>query len=173
VQVAALQQGATREAPASEKDEREPKEAAQKLPWKVRAPESTKAPCYPLRHIAGSLQGCVHPLHSHRLCQPMLWCSQASASLCAALQRLSNGSVHPEDEAGRVVELQELLEKQNFEVVQAKEHISALAASVAELEEDLGTARKDLIKSEEMSSKYQRDLREVRPCPLALHCPLQ
>lgn len=67
-----------------------------------------------------------------------------------------------------MVELQELLEKQNFEVVQAKERISALAASVAELEEDLGTARKDLIKSEEMSSKYQRDLREVSPCPLAL-----
>ncbi|TRZ12936.1 hypothetical protein HGM15179_014157 [Zosterops borbonicus] len=76
-------------------------------------------------------------------------------------RRLSNGSVHPDDEAGRVVELQELLEKQNFEVVQAKERISALAASVAELEEDLGTARKDLIKSEEMSSKYQRDLREA------------
>ncbi|KFW78581.1 Liprin-alpha-2, partial [Manacus vitellinus] len=90
-----------------------------------------------------------------------LWGSLASPSLCAALQRLSNGSVHPEDEAGRVVELQELLEKQNFEVVQAKERISALAASVAELEEDLGTARKDLIKSEEMSSKYQRDLREA------------
>ncbi|XP_075298849.1 liprin-alpha-4 isoform X2 [Opisthocomus hoazin] len=108
-QVAALQQGAVREAPAGERDEREPKEPAQKLPWK----------------------------------------------------RLSNGSVHPDDEAGRVVELQELLEKQNFEVVQAKERISALAASVAELEEDLGTARKDLIKSEEMSSKYQRDLREA------------
>ncbi|KAM6311170.1 liprin-alpha-4 isoform 2-T2 [Podargus strigoides] len=108
-QVAALQQGATREAPVGERDEREPKEPVQKLPWK----------------------------------------------------RLSNGSVHPDDEAGRVVELQELLEKQNFEVVQAKERISALAASVAELEEDLGTARKDLIKSEEMSSKYQRDLREA------------
>ncbi|KAM6237119.1 liprin-alpha-4 [Porphyrio hochstetteri] len=108
-QVAVLQQGTTREAPAGERDEREPKEPAQKLPWK----------------------------------------------------RLSNGSVHPDDEAGRVVELQELLEKQNFEVVQAKERISALAASVAELEEDLGTARKDLIKSEEMSSKYQRDLREA------------
>uniref|UniRef100_A0A8C6YMS6 PTPRF interacting protein alpha 4 n=1 Tax=Nothoprocta perdicaria TaxID=30464 RepID=A0A8C6YMS6_NOTPE len=86
---------------------------------------------------------------------------QACTSLSAGLQRLSNGSVHPDDEAGRVVELQELLEKQNFEVVQAKERISALAASVAELEEDLGTARKDLIKSEEMGSKYQRDLREA------------
>lgn len=40
VQVAALQQGATREAPAGERDEREPKEPAQKLPWKVRAPET-------------------------------------------------------------------------------------------------------------------------------------
>ncbi|XP_068774247.1 liprin-alpha-4 isoform X3 [Struthio camelus] len=108
-QVATLQQGSVREAPAGERDEREPKEPAQKLSWK----------------------------------------------------RLSNGSVHPDDEAGRVVELQELLEKQNFEVVQAKERVSALAASVAELEEDLGTARKDLIKSEEMSSKYQRDLREA------------
>uniref|UniRef100_A0A8B9S9E3 PTPRF interacting protein alpha 4 n=1 Tax=Apteryx owenii TaxID=8824 RepID=A0A8B9S9E3_APTOW len=98
-QVATLQQGPVREVPVGERDEREPKEPAQKLPWKVRA--------------------------------------------------------------GRVVELQELLEKQNFEVVQAKERISALAASVAELEEDLGTARKDLIKSEEMSSKYQRDLREA------------
>uniref|UniRef100_A0A8C3RCD6 PTPRF interacting protein alpha 4 n=1 Tax=Cyanoderma ruficeps TaxID=181631 RepID=A0A8C3RCD6_9PASS len=89
------------------------------------------------------------------------WSIPISTCCFGALQRLSNGSVHPDDEAGRVVELQELLEKQNFEVVQAKERISALAASVAELEEDLGTARKDLIKSEEMSSKYQRDLREA------------
>lgn len=60
------------------------------------------------------------------------------------------------------MELQELLEKQNFELAQAKERLVGLAASVAELEEDLNTARRDLIKSEEMSSKYQRDLREVR-----------
>ncbi|KAH0618996.1 hypothetical protein JD844_018594 [Phrynosoma platyrhinos] len=76
-------------------------------------------------------------------------------------KRLPNGSVHADDEASRAVELQELLEKQNFELAQAKERIAALAASVAELEEDLSTARRDLIKSEEMSSKYQRDLREA------------
>ncbi|KAF7238998.1 Liprin-alpha-4, partial [Varanus komodoensis] len=81
--------------------------------------------------------------------QKMLW------------KRLPNGSIHPDDEASRAVELQELLEKQNFELAQAKERIAALAASVAELEEDLSTARRDLIKSEEMSSKYQRDLREA------------
>ncbi|XP_060628454.1 liprin-alpha-4 isoform X14 [Anolis sagrei] len=76
-------------------------------------------------------------------------------------KRLPNGSVHADDEASRTVELQELLEKQNFELAQAKERLVALAASVAELEEDLSTARRDLIKSEEMSSKYQRDLREA------------
>ncbi|XP_077695257.1 liprin-alpha-4 isoform X5 [Eretmochelys imbricata] len=65
------------------------------------------------------------------------------------------------ERTGRVVELQELLEKQNFELAQAKERLAGLVASVAELEEDLGTARKDLIKSEELSSKYQRDLREA------------
>ncbi|XP_069315743.1 liprin-alpha-4 isoform X9 [Eulemur rufifrons] len=65
------------------------------------------------------------------------------------------------DEAGRVEELQELLEKQNFELSQARERLVTLTASVAELEEDLGTARRDLIKSEELSSKHQRDLREA------------
>nr|XP_033773375.1 liprin-alpha-4 isoform X2 [Geotrypetes seraphini] len=76
-------------------------------------------------------------------------------------KQLSNGSVHPEDEESRVVELQELLEKQNGELGQTKDHLTSLAARVAELEEDLTTARKDLIKSEEMSSKHQKDLREA------------
>ena len=44
---------------------------------------------------------------------------------------------------------------------QARERLVTLTATVAELEEDLGTARRDLIKSEELSSKHQRDLREV------------
>ena len=50
---------------------------------------------------------------------------------------------------------------QNFELSQARERLVTLTATVAELEEDLGTARRDLIKSEELSSKHQRDLREV------------
>uniref|UniRef100_A0A8C8Y9R4 PTPRF interacting protein alpha 4 n=1 Tax=Panthera leo TaxID=9689 RepID=A0A8C8Y9R4_PANLE len=65
------------------------------------------------------------------------------------------------DDTGRVEELQELLEKQNFELSQARERLVTLTATVAELEEDLGTARRDLIKSEELSSKHQRDLREA------------
>uniref|UniRef100_UPI00398F7C8E liprin-alpha-4 n=1 Tax=Pristiophorus japonicus TaxID=55135 RepID=UPI00398F7C8E len=76
-------------------------------------------------------------------------------------KRLSNGSIDPNDEISRVVEMQELLEKQNFEVTQMKERLSTLSARVAELEEDLDTARKDLIRSEEMNNKYQRDIREA------------
>ncbi|XP_059866554.1 liprin-alpha-4 isoform X7 [Delphinus delphis] len=64
-------------------------------------------------------------------------------------------------DAGQVEELQELLEKQNFELSQARERLVTLTATVAELEEDLGTARRDLIKSEELSSKRQRDLWEA------------
>lgn len=69
---------------------------------------------------------------------------------------------------GRVQELQELLEKQSFELSQARERLVTLTAAVAELEEDLGTARRDLIKSEELSSRRQRDLREVGE---GLACP--
>nr|XP_005987665.1 PREDICTED: liprin-alpha-4 isoform X3 [Latimeria chalumnae] len=76
-------------------------------------------------------------------------------------KRLPNGSVHPDDEVSRVVELQEVLDKQNFELTQMKERLATLSARVSELEEDLDTARKDLIKSEEMNTKYQRDIREA------------
>ncbi|XP_070326768.1 liprin-alpha-4 isoform X7 [Odocoileus virginianus] len=65
------------------------------------------------------------------------------------------------EDVGQVEELQELLEKQNFELSQARERLVTLTATVAELEEDLGTARRDLLKSEELSSKQQRDLREA------------
>ncbi|XP_038946218.1 liprin-alpha-4 isoform X6 [Rattus norvegicus] len=65
------------------------------------------------------------------------------------------------DDTGRVEELQGLLEKQNYELSQARERLVTLSATVTELEEDLGTARRDLIKSEELSGKHQRDLREA------------
>lgn len=68
---------------------------------------------------------------------------------------------HDEDLA-KVIELQDTIEKQTKEQSQMKERITALSNRVAELEEDLDTARKDLIKSEEMNTKLQRDVREVR-----------
>ncbi|XP_048865995.1 liprin-alpha-2 isoform X2 [Brienomyrus brachyistius] len=76
-------------------------------------------------------------------------------------KRLSNGSLESADEASQVVELQELLEKQNFELAQMKERMSSLSSRVSEVEQELETARKDLIKSEEMNTKYQRDIKEA------------
>lgn len=76
-------------------------------------------------------------------------------------QRLSNGSIDSNDETAQLVELQELLEKQNYEMAQMKDRLAALSSRVGEVEQDAETARKDLIKTEELNSKYQRDIREV------------
>ncbi|CAG5927412.1 unnamed protein product [Menidia menidia] len=76
-------------------------------------------------------------------------------------KRLSNGSLETAREASQVVELQDLLEKQNYELAQMKERMSSLSSRVSEVEQELETARKDLIKSEEMNNKYQRDIKEA------------
>nr|XP_060463497.1 liprin-alpha-1 isoform X3 [Panthera onca] len=73
----------------------------------------------------------------------------------------SDGSLSHEEDLAKVIELQEILDKQSKEQSQMKERLAALSAHVAELEEDLDTARKDLIKSEEVNTKLQRDVREA------------
>lgn len=80
---------------------------------------------------------------------------------CLAPQRLSNGSIDSTDDTSQIVELQELLEKQNYEMAQMKERLAALSSRVGEVEQEAETARKDLIKTEEMNTKYQRDIREA------------
>ena len=42
-----------------------------------------------------------------------------------------------------------------------KERLEALSAHVTEMEEDLDTARKDLLKSTDVNRKLKRDIREV------------
>ncbi|XP_075712903.1 liprin-alpha-2 isoform X2 [Rhinoderma darwinii] len=76
-------------------------------------------------------------------------------------KRLSNGSIDSNDEASQMIELQELLEKQNYEMTQMKERLSSLSARVGEVEQEAETARKDLVKTEDMNTKYQRDIREA------------
>uniref|UniRef100_A0A8D2LMB1 PTPRF interacting protein alpha 2 n=1 Tax=Varanus komodoensis TaxID=61221 RepID=A0A8D2LMB1_VARKO len=76
-------------------------------------------------------------------------------------KRLSNGSIDSNDETSQLVELQELLEKQNYEMAQMKDRLAALSARIGEVEQDAETARKDLIKTEELNTKYQRDIREA------------
>ncbi len=50
--------------------------------------------------------------------------------------------------------------------------MASLCGRVAELEDDLDTARKDLIKSEDINSRLQRDLREVRAFERASYEPV-
>ncbi|XP_025028852.1 liprin-alpha-1 isoform X2 [Python bivittatus] len=76
-------------------------------------------------------------------------------------KRSSNGSLNHDEDLAKVIELQDVIEKQTKEQSQMKERITALSNRVTELEEDLDTARKDLIKSEEMNTKLQRDVREA------------
>uniref|UniRef100_A0A8C4K395 PTPRF interacting protein alpha 1 n=1 Tax=Dromaius novaehollandiae TaxID=8790 RepID=A0A8C4K395_DRONO len=76
-------------------------------------------------------------------------------------KRSSDGSLCHDENLAKVIELQDIIDKQNKEQAQMKERLTALSSRVAELEEDLDTARKDLIKSEEMNTKLQRDVRET------------
>lgn len=75
-------------------------------------------------------------------------------------QRLSDVSLGPEEDCGMDRDLQEAMDRQSKELLHMKERVATLCGRVAELEEDLDTARKDLIKSEDVNSRLQRDIRE-------------
>ena len=68
------------------------------------------------------------------------------------------------------MELQEIIERQLREQSQMEERLAALSAHVKHLEEDLDTARKDLLKSKNMNRKLERDVREVSDCSCVC-CP--
>ena len=76
-------------------------------------------------------------------------------------QRLSNGSIDPDSEVNRIIELQDTVEKQNSELTSTRTKLLELTNKCTELEESLTTTQKDLIKSQEQVVKLQRDLREV------------
>uniref|UniRef100_A0A8C1Q8I1 PTPRF interacting protein alpha 1 n=1 Tax=Cyprinus carpio TaxID=7962 RepID=A0A8C1Q8I1_CYPCA len=77
-------------------------------------------------------------------------------------KRLSDVSMGAEEDCGKDGELQEAMDRQSKELLHLKERVASLCSRVTELEEDLDTARKDLIRSEDINSRLQRDLREVR-----------
>ncbi|XP_055010750.1 liprin-alpha-1 isoform X4 [Boleophthalmus pectinirostris] len=80
-------------------------------------------------------------------------------------KRASDDSLSQEEDiappvVGKVGELQQVVDRQTADLGQMKERMAAMASRINELEEDLDTARKDLIKSEDMNTRLQRDLRE-------------
>ncbi|XP_055288737.1 liprin-alpha-1-like isoform X3 [Moschus berezovskii] len=77
-------------------------------------------------------------------------------------KRSSDGSLSHKQNLAKMSELQEVIDKQSREQSQMKERLAALSAHVRELEEDLDTARKKLLKSEEVNRKLERNVREAR-----------
>uniref|UniRef100_A0AAZ3QRU7 SAM domain-containing protein n=1 Tax=Oncorhynchus tshawytscha TaxID=74940 RepID=A0AAZ3QRU7_ONCTS len=74
--------------------------------------------------------------------------------------RSSDGSLSQEEDQGKVGELQEVVARQTSDLGQMMERMAAMTGRISELEEDLDTARKDLIKSEDVNTRLQRDIRE-------------
>lgn len=57
-----------------------------------------------------------------------------------------------------MIDLQDIIEKKSREQREMRDRLAALSAHVTELEKDLDTARKDLLKSEDVNVKLQRDV---------------
>ncbi|XP_061253747.1 liprin-alpha-1-like isoform X6 [Bos javanicus] len=75
-------------------------------------------------------------------------------------KRPSDGSLSHKEDVVKKMELQEIIERQLREQSQMEERLAALSAHVKHLEEDLDTARKDLLKSKDINRKLERDVRE-------------
>ncbi|CAH1786824.1 unnamed protein product [Owenia fusiformis] len=75
-------------------------------------------------------------------------------------KRLSNGSIDPDSEVNRVIELQDMVEKQNVELTNARTKLTELTSKISEFEENLATSQKELMKSQEQGVRLQRDLKE-------------
>ncbi|XP_052798888.1 liprin-alpha-1-like isoform X1 [Mya arenaria] len=75
-------------------------------------------------------------------------------------KRLSNGSIDPDSDVNRVIELQETVEKQNSELTNTRTKMLEMNNKLTELDESYTTGQKDLIKAQEQVVKLQRDLRE-------------
>ncbi|XP_062842575.1 liprin-alpha-4 isoform X3 [Trichomycterus rosablanca] len=76
-------------------------------------------------------------------------------------KRLPNGSIDVHDDSARSLELQELLDKANKDLAASRERGNTLNARVAELEGELTSVRKELLKNEEFNARHQRDIREA------------
>ncbi|KAK0042005.1 liprin-alpha-1-like isoform X3 [Biomphalaria pfeifferi] len=85
---------------------------------------------------------------------------ESSTTTSGLPKRLSNGSIEPDSEMGRVMDLQETVEKQNTELTSARTKILELNNKLTELDESFTTSQKELAKAQEAVNKLQRDLRE-------------
>ena len=79
---------------------------------------------------------------------------------------MSNGSIEPDSDVGRVIDLQETVEKQNSELTATRTKLLELTNKMSELDDNHNTCQKDLAKAQDQVIKLQRDLREVIMFPV-------
>jgi len=89
------------------------------------------------------------------------------ANVCVAfVQSLSNGSIEKPSTALNSLELDGIeaadsLSHLTTELSSAHEQIAELSTKVTDVEEALASSQKELIRSQELNTKLQRDVREV------------
>ncbi|XP_077518330.1 PTPRF interacting protein alpha isoform X2 [Amblyomma americanum] len=76
------------------------------------------------------------------------------------VNKVSNGSADAAEEACKLVELQELVEKQAAELAVARSRLNELLPRVRELEEALALAQKEVARMKEENARLARDLKE-------------
>uniref|UniRef100_H2Y9X9 SAM domain-containing protein n=1 Tax=Ciona savignyi TaxID=51511 RepID=H2Y9X9_CIOSA len=81
---------------------------------------------------------------------------------------MTNGNCELEEEANRIVLLQETNDKQAAELIHVRQRVNTMLSRTAELEESLQVARKDLMKSEELNNRTQKEYRDVNKSRLEI-----
>ncbi|XP_075545664.1 PTPRF interacting protein alpha isoform X1 [Dermacentor variabilis] len=76
------------------------------------------------------------------------------------VNKVSNGTADAVEEACKLVELQELVEKQAAELAVARSRLNELLPRVRELEEALAQAQKEVTRMKEENARLARDLKE-------------
>lgn len=76
------------------------------------------------------------------------------------VNRVSNGSADAAEEACKLVELQELVEKQAAELAVARSRLNEMLPRIRELEEALALAQKEVARMKEDNARLARDLKE-------------
>uniref|UniRef100_H2Y9Y1 SAM domain-containing protein n=1 Tax=Ciona savignyi TaxID=51511 RepID=H2Y9Y1_CIOSA len=82
--------------------------------------------------------------------------------------KMTNGNCELEEEANRIVLLQETNDKQAAELIHVRQRVNTMLSRTAELEESLQVARKDLMKSEELNNRTQKEYRDVNKSRLEI-----
>uniref|UniRef100_H2Y9Y0 SAM domain-containing protein n=1 Tax=Ciona savignyi TaxID=51511 RepID=H2Y9Y0_CIOSA len=102
------------------------------------------------------------------ICHGLLFISLCACSNQNVCFKMTNGNCELEEEANRIVLLQETNDKQAAELIHVRQRVNTMLSRTAELEESLQVARKDLMKSEELNNRTQKEYRDVNKSRLEI-----